>query len=90
MQFNVTYSQCCMIASYLERHGERRLVDESPSRRVDEEGPGPHLLDRVLVDEVVVVLVEGAVQRHAVGLEEQVLKNKVIITNIIPIKLIFQ
>ena len=68
-----------MIASYLERHGERRLVDESPSRRVDEEGPGPHLLDRVLVDEVVVVLVEGAVQRHAVRLEEQVLKKKLLL-----------
>ena len=65
-----------MNASYLERHGERRLVDESPSRRVDEEGPGPHLLDRVLVDEVVVVLVEGAVEGDAVRLEEQVLRGK--------------
>ena len=60
---------------YLERHGERGLVDESPSCRVDEERPRPHLLDRVLVDEVVVVLVEGAVQRHAVRLEEQVLQG---------------
>ena len=28
---------------YLERHGERGLVDESPSCRVDEERPRPHL-----------------------------------------------
>ena len=61
--------------THLERHRERRLVDEAAARRVDEEGAGPHLLDRVLVDEVVVVLVEGAVQRDAVGLEEQVLQR---------------
>ena len=57
----------------LEGEGERGLVHESAARGVDEEGAGPHLLDGVLVDEVVVVLVERAVQRHAVRLEEQVL-----------------
>ena len=58
---------------YLECHCERCLVDEPAPRRVDQEGARPHLLDGVLVDEVVVVLVERAVQRHAVRLEEQVL-----------------
>ena len=33
----------------------------------------PHLFDGVLVDEVVVVLVQRTVQRHAVALEQQVL-----------------
>ena len=60
---------------YLECHCERCLVDEPAPRRVDQEGARPHLLDGVLVDEVVVVLVERAVQRHAVRLEEQVLMD---------------
>ena len=36
----------------------------------------PHLLDGVLVDEVVVVFVETAVQGHAVALEQQVLETQ--------------
>ena len=36
----------------------------------------PHLFDGVLVDEVVVVLVQRTVQRHAVALEQQVLPTR--------------
>ena len=44
----------------LEGEGERGLVDESAARGVDEEGTRSHLLDGVLVNQVMVVLVEGA------------------------------
>lgn len=37
--------------------------------------PGPHLLDGEVVDEVVVVLVEAAVQGHAVAVKQQVLQG---------------
>jgi hypothetical protein len=37
---------------------------------------GPHLLDGVLVDQVMVVLVERAVKGHAIRLIQQVLKRQ--------------
>ena len=48
-------------SAVFERRGEGRLVDECPPGGVDEEGPGPHLFYCVLVNEVVVVFVEGTV-----------------------------
>ena len=36
---------------------------------------GSHLFDGHLVDDVVVVLIQVAVQRHAVALEQQILKR---------------
>lgn len=38
--------------------------------------PSLHLFDGEVVDQVVVVFVQAAVQRDAVGVEEQVLKRK--------------
>lgn len=35
-----------------------------------------HLFDGEVVDQVVVVFVQAAVQRHAVGVEEQVLRRQ--------------
>ena len=35
----------------------------------------PHLFDSVLVDQMMVLFVEGAVQRNAVGLKEQILQG---------------
>ena len=37
---------------------------------------GSHLLDGVLVDEMVVVFVQGAVQRNAVRFEQQILEKE--------------
>lgn len=62
-------------ASLLEGGRERVVVDETAARRVDEEGARSHLLDGELIDEVVVVFVERAVQGYAVGLEEKVLER---------------
>ena len=59
----------------LESKGERSLVHEAAARSVDEEGARPHLLYGVLVYEMVVVLIEGAVEGHAVRLEQQVLQG---------------
>lgn len=54
----------------------RNLVKTSSERTcVHQEGARPHLLDGELVNEMVVVFVEGAVQRDAVGLKEQVLQS---------------
>ena len=55
----------------LQSQGQRGLVHQAAPGGVDQEGARPHLLDGVLVDEMVVVFVEGAVQGHAVGLEYQ-------------------
>ena len=59
----------------LQSQGQRGLVHQAAPGGVDQEGARPHLLDGVLVDEMVVVFVEGAVQGHAVGLEQQVLQG---------------
>ena len=53
----------------LEGEGERGLVHESAARGVDEEGAGPHLLDGVLVDQMVVVFVQSTVEGDAVRFE---------------------
>ena len=53
----------------LQSQGERGLVHESAARGVDEEGAGPHLLDGVLVDQMVVVFVQSTVEGDAVRFE---------------------
>ena len=74
-----------------QSQSERGLVDKTSTRGVHQESsrahlkPGSrsispqrylvHLFDGVLVDQVVVVLVEGAVEGDAVRLEEQVLQR---------------
>ncbi|CAN8000021.1 unnamed protein product [Ixodes pacificus] len=62
-------------ATVLEGRREGSLVHQAASGCVHQEGAGPHLLHRVLVDQVVVVLVERAVQRHTVALKQQVLQR---------------
>ena len=59
----------------LESEGERSLVHQTSTRSVYKEGARPHLLDGVLVDEMVVVLVESAVEGHTVRLKQQVLQG---------------
>ena len=59
----------------LQGEGQRGLVHQAAPGGVDQEGARPHLLDGVLVDEMVVVFIESAVQGHAVGLEQQVLQG---------------
>ena len=59
----------------LESEGERSLVDKTSARGVHKERARPHLLDGVLVNEMVVVLVESAVKGDTVGLEQQVLQG---------------
>ena len=58
-----------------QSQGQRGLVHQAAPGGVDQEGARPHLLDGVLVDEMVVVFIEGAVERHTVGLEQQVLQG---------------
>ena len=59
----------------LQSQGERGLVHQAAPGGVDQEGARPHLLDGVLVDEMVVVFIESAVQGHTVRLEQQVLQG---------------
>ena len=65
---------CCSDSVILEGQSQGCLVHETPSGGVDKEGAWPHLFDGVLVNKMVVVLIEGAVERHAVRLEQQVLQ----------------
>ena len=59
----------------LQGQGQRGLVHQAAPGGVDQEGARPHLLDGVLVNQMVVVLVEGAVQGDAVRLEQEVLQG---------------
>ena len=59
----------------LQGQGQCSLVDQAAPGGVDQEGARPHLLDGVLVDQMVVVLVEGAVEGDAVRLEQEVLQG---------------
>lgn len=70
-------------ASVFQSLGQCRLVHQAATGRVDQESPRPHLLDRVLVDQVVIVLVEGAVKGDAVRLEEQILLHSLFIINFV-------
>lgn len=58
--------RCGSNAALFERCAEGLVINKATSGRVYEEGAWPHLLDGVLIDQVMVVLVQGAVQRHAV------------------------
>ena len=59
----------------LQSQGQGGLVHQAAPGSVDQEGARPHLLDGVLVDEMVVVFIESAVQGHTVRLEQQVLQG---------------
>ena len=59
----------------LESQRQGGLVHQAPAGGVDQEGARPHLLDGVLVNEMVIVFIESAVQGHTVGLEQQVLQG---------------
>ena len=63
-------------ASVLQGLRQSRFIHQPSARRVHEESARPHLLDRVLVDQVMVVLVQRAVQRYTVRLEQQILQQK--------------
>jgi hypothetical protein len=51
----------CSDSVVFESGGQKGLIHEAPSSSVDKEGPWPHLLDRVLIDQMVVVFIQGAV-----------------------------
>jgi hypothetical protein len=72
----VDVERCSPDAALFESGTKRLVINKTSSGRVYEEGAWPHLLDGVLIYQVVIVLVQGAVQRHAVRLEQQVLKHK--------------
>ena len=61
----------------LESQSQSCLVHQTSPSSVDEEGPGSHLLDGVLVDKMMIVFIESTVQRHAVRLKQQVLKIEI-------------
>ena len=63
-------------ASVLQSLCQCGFIDQASARRVDEESAGPHLFDRVLVDQVMVVFVQSAVERHTVRLEQQILPTQ--------------
>ena len=60
----------CSYAAFFESLGKSILINEATTWRVDEEGPLSHLFDGELVDKVVVVFIQGAVQGHTVTLEQ--------------------
>ena len=59
----------------LESQRQGGLVHQAPAGGVDQEGARPHLLDGVLVNEMVIVFIESAVQGHTVRLEQKVLQG---------------
>lgn len=60
-------------AALLEGLGQGIVVHQTASSRVHQKGTRPHLLDGELVDQVVVVFVQGAVERHTIRLTNKTL-----------------
>lgn len=71
------YVQCSRpYSSVFESCCEGVFIDKSASSSVDEEGSRSHLLDGVLINEMVVVFVQCAVQGDAVALVQKFLQHK--------------
>ena len=66
----VHVQRCRSDATVFESLRQSRFVDQTASGRVDEERAWSHLFDRVLVDQMVIVLVQSAVQGDAIRLEQ--------------------
>ena len=71
-----TSSPAPAIGPGAQGRGERRLVDDRPSRRIDEKRRRLHPLQRGGVDQVVRLSAERAVERHDISSPQQLLERE--------------
>ena len=58
------------------------FINQTSSSCVDQKCSWTHLFDGVLIDEVVVVFIEGAMEGHAVRFKKKILNMKFLMTQI--------
>ena len=63
-------------ATIFQSLSQRRLIHQAAPGRVHQESSGSHLLNSVLVDQMMIVLIKSAMKGYTIRLEQQILHTQ--------------